>query len=54
MDTGGGEHEESAMHVWRSVRKGGDTKTAKSRRTLKLPRRCVAALQDLWELGRVR
>ncbi|WP_412518123.1 site-specific integrase [Actinomadura madurae] len=44
------EHEEFAMHVWRSVRRGGDTKTAKSRRTLKLPRRCVAALQDLWEM----
>lgn len=32
------------MAVWRSVRKGGDTKTRKSRRTLALPKRCVDAL----------
>ena len=32
--------------VWRSVREGGDTKTAKSRRTLALPQ---AAVQVLWE-----
>jgi integrase len=31
--------------VWRSVRKGGDTKTRKSRRTLALPARCVDALR---------
>lgn len=31
--------------VWRSVRKGGDTKTRKSRRTLALPSRCVDALR---------
>ena len=31
--------------VWRSVRKGGDTKTRKSRRTLALPKRCVEALR---------
>jgi integrase len=31
--------------VWRSVRKGGDTKTKKSRRTLALPKRCVDALE---------
>lgn len=30
--------------VWRSVRDGGDTKTRRSRRTLALPQRCVAAL----------
>ncbi|MFI7586269.1 tyrosine recombinase XerC [Spongisporangium articulatum] len=30
--------------VWRSVRRGGDTKTKKSRRTLALPQRCVDAL----------
>ncbi|MEO3785046.1 site-specific integrase [Actinocorallia sp. B10E7] len=30
--------------VWHSVRAGGDTKTAKSRRTLQLPQRCVSAL----------
>ena len=35
-----------AVMVWRSVRTGGDTKTRKSRRTLALPRRCVAALHD--------
>ncbi|MDG4773498.1 tyrosine-type recombinase/integrase [Solwaraspora sp. WMMD792] len=32
------------INVWRSVRAGGDTKTRKSRRTLALPARCVAAL----------
>lgn len=31
--------------VWRSVRKGGDTKTRKSRRTLALPDRCVTLLE---------
>jgi len=45
----GWEHEEFAVHLWRSVRVGGDTKTAKSRRTLKLPQRCVAALAALWD-----
>jgi integrase len=30
--------------VWRSVRKSGDTKTKKSRRTLALPDRCIDAL----------
>ena len=34
------------MMVWRSVRAGGDTKTWKSRRTLKLPQRCVDMLRD--------
>ena len=33
-----------AIHVWRSVRVGGDTKTRKSRRSLALPARCVQAL----------
>jgi integrase len=32
--------------VWRSVRAGGDTKTKKSRRTLKLPQRCVDVLRS--------
>ncbi|MBB4687234.1 site-specific integrase [Amycolatopsis jiangsuensis] len=31
--------------VWRSVREHGDTKTRKSRRSLALPQRCVAALK---------
>lgn len=31
--------------VWRSVRKGGDTKTAKSRRTIALPRLCIDVLK---------
>jgi hypothetical protein len=35
-----------AIYVWRSQRKGGDTKTEKSRRTLALPQRCVAALRQ--------
>jgi integrase len=34
-----------SIQVWRSVREGGDRKTRKSRRTLALPRRCVAALK---------
>ncbi len=44
--------------VWRSVRKGGDTKTKKSRRTVALPTRCVDALkrqrvrQDEWRAKR--
>lgn len=33
-----------SVQVWHSVRAGGDTKTKKSRRTLALPARCVAAL----------
>lgn len=33
--------------VWHSVRKGGDTKTKKSRRTLALPTRCVEVLEEL-------
>ncbi|GAA2576711.1 site-specific integrase [Actinomadura fulvescens] len=41
-------HEEFAVYVWRSVRARSDTKTKKSRRTLKLPERCVIALRDLW------
>jgi integrase len=32
--------------VWRSVRAHGDTKTQKSRRTLRLPERAVAALRE--------
>ena len=43
-------HERYAIYVWRSERQGGDTKTEKSRRTLALPRRCVEALRQHWEL----
>jgi hypothetical protein len=32
------------IHVWRSARRGGDVKTPKSRRSLVLPKRAVAAL----------
>lgn len=32
--------------VWRSVRQGGDTKTAKSRRTLALPQAAIQALGE--------
>jgi integrase len=46
----GWEHEQFAIHVWRSVRARGKTKTRKSRRTLKLPQRCVAALLSHREL----
>ncbi|MFD7791070.1 tyrosine recombinase XerC [Streptomyces sp. NPDC059759] len=35
--------------VWRSVRRGGDTKTRKSRRTLALPMRCVEVLWARFE-----
>ncbi|MFI8343095.1 tyrosine-type recombinase/integrase [Streptomyces sp. NPDC085639] len=35
--------------VWRSVRSTGDTKTKKSRRTIALPARCVAALWQQFE-----
>ena len=34
------------IQVWRSVRRDGRMKTAKSRRTLELPDRCVDALRD--------
>jgi integrase len=42
----GFDHERIAVFVWRSDRAGGDTKTAKSRRTLALAHRCVAALRE--------
>ncbi|TXK39967.1 tyrosine recombinase XerC [Nonomuraea sp. C10] len=45
----GWDHNEFGVYVWRSVRIGGDTKTARSRRTLKLPQRCVTALRALWD-----
>jgi integrase len=35
-----------SVAVWRSVREGGDTKTAKSRRTLALPQAGVQALRE--------
>jgi site-specific recombinase XerC len=35
-----------SIAVWRSVRHGGDTKTAKSRRTLGLPQAVVEALRE--------
>lgn len=44
----GWDQEEFGIYVWRSVRTDGDTKTEKSRRTLKLPERCVTALRALW------
>ncbi|WP_309049176.1 site-specific integrase [Streptomyces sp.] len=37
------------LAVWRSVRRGGDTKTRKSRRTLALPARCVEVLWQHFE-----
>lgn len=33
------------IHVWRSVREGGDTKTSRSRRTLAIPRQVVSVLR---------
>ncbi|MEV4255133.1 hypothetical protein AB0J52_18425 [Spirillospora sp. NPDC049652] len=38
-------HERFALYVWRSVRKDGDTKTEKSRRTLELPEQAAEALK---------
>ncbi len=35
-----------SVAVWRSVHEGGDTKTAKSRRTLALPQAAVPALRE--------
>ncbi|GAA0970883.1 site-specific integrase [Acrocarpospora macrocephala] len=49
VEEAGWDHTEYAIYVWRSVRRSGDTKTVKSRRTLKLPQKCVEALQQLWE-----
>jgi integrase len=48
VDLAGWKHREFAVYVWRSVRMGGDTKTEKSRRSLKLPSRCILALHDLY------
>ncbi|GAA3447657.1 tyrosine-type recombinase/integrase [Planomonospora venezuelensis] len=45
----GWDHQEFGIYVWRSDRVGGDTKTITSRRTLKLPQRCVTALRKLWD-----
>ncbi|RVX43350.1 site-specific recombinase XerD [Nonomuraea polychroma] len=45
----GWDHKEFALYVWRSVRKKGETKTPKSRRSLALPKRCVDALKALKE-----
>jgi integrase len=45
----GWRHAEFAVYVWRSDRVTGDTKTEKSRRTLKLPQRCANVLRTLWE-----
>jgi integrase len=42
----GFDHEQLAVFVWRADRAGGDTKTARSRRTLALPRRCGEALRE--------
>lgn len=42
----GFDHEQFAVYVWRSVRKGGDTKTKLSRRTLELPQPVIDALSS--------
>jgi integrase len=41
----GFEHKRFALYVWRSVRKHGDTKTEKSRRTLEIPQQAAEALR---------
>lgn len=33
------------IEVWHSIRRGGDTKTCRSRRTLALPQRCIDVLR---------
>jgi integrase len=38
--------EAGTVAVWRAVRNGGDTKTVKSRRTLKLPQAVIQALRE--------
>jgi integrase len=43
----GWEHERFAVYVWRSVRRHGETKTEKSRRSLGLPGLAVEALRNL-------
>jgi hypothetical protein len=37
--------DQGVIHIWKSARRGGDTKTPQSRRTLRLPRRAVSALK---------
>jgi len=39
----------ASVAIWRSVRRGGDTKTHRSRRTLRMPAFAVDALRDLRE-----
>jgi len=46
----GFDHELLALHVWRADRAGGDVKTPKSRRSLRLPDLCVEALRRHWEV----
>lgn len=48
VDKAGWEHREFAVYVWRADRHGEDTKTERSRRSLKLPARCVSALHELY------
>lgn len=45
----GWDHGQFAIYVWRSVRQSGDMKTVKSRRSLRIPTRCVTALNTLLE-----
>ena len=47
VDEVGWDQTQFAVYVWRSVRKTGDTKTVKSRRSLRLPDRCVVVLKAL-------
>ena len=42
--------EPPSIRLWRSVREGGDTKTARSRRTLELPQQAVEALRTQSEV----
>ncbi|MFC4051171.1 tyrosine-type recombinase/integrase [Actinomadura syzygii] len=48
VDKAGWNHQEFAVYVWRADRHGEDTKTEKSRRSLKLPARCISALHELY------
>jgi len=42
----GFDHDMFAIYVWRAERSGGDVKTRKSRRSLRLPDLCVEALRN--------
>jgi integrase len=50
VEEAGWGHDQIAVYVWRSVRRKGDTKTTKSRRSLLLPDRCMDVLRELCDV----